>query len=373
MKTAFLISCSDHYDHRMHLWDTCLQQMGYQTRYITGDFDHTKKAKFTCNVPGAVQLPVLPYRKNLSVSRILSHRMFAKKARRYLQEHHPDVVIALLPPNFLAHYLAKYKKQHPKTKLIFDIFDLWPESFPSNKLKKLLSPIFRIWSGLRDRNLHMADFVTTECDLFRSKLRLPEDTSATVYLSAKPVQSPTQCTLAEDRLELCYLGAINNIINIDAICDLLKQAVAIKPVTLHIIGKGEQEEAFVRRARETGAHVQFYGAVYDSDQKQQILGRCHFGLNLMRSSVCVGLTMKSVDYFRFGLPIINNIPADTAAFIRDRQVGFPLDDSCAQRIAAMTPDECLAMRQRVADLFCQFFDQNTVAAQMTQILEQIIL
>jgi len=372
MKTAFLISCSDHYDHRMHLWDSCLQKMGYRTRYITGDFDHYKKAKFTCHVPGAMQLPVLPYQKNLSLARILSHRMFAKNALRLLQEQHPDVVIALLPPNFLAHYLAKYKKQHPETKLIFDIFDLWPETFPSNKLKKLLAPVFRVWSGLRDRNLHMADFVTTECDLFRSKLQLPLNTSATVYLSAKPVDTPTVSTLSEDRLDLCYLGAINNIINIDAICDLLTKAVAVKPVTLHIIGTGEQEENFVRRARETGADVQFYGAVYDTNQKQQILGRCHFGLNLMRSSVCVRLTMKSVDYFRFGLPIINNIPADTAAFVLHRQVGIPLNDRCAEHIAAMTPDACLAMRKAAADLFRQFFDENTVAAQMTQILEQII-
>jgi len=41
----------------------------------------------------------------------------------------------------------------------------------------------------------------------------------------------------------------------------------------------------------------------------------------MKDSVCVGLTMKSIDYFQHGLPIINNIPADTAAIVEKYGVG----------------------------------------------------
>lgn len=42
----------------------------------------------------------------------------------------------------------------------------------------------------------------------------------------------------------------------------------------------------------------------------------------MKPDVCVGLTMKSVDYFRHDLPILNNIPADTAELV-DREPGGP--------------------------------------------------
>lgn len=371
MKTAFLISCSDHYSHRMHLWDSGLQSLGYRTRYITSDFDHNTKVQFTSSVPGAVQIPVMPYRKNLSVSRILSHRMFAKKVKKYLQQHKPDVVIALLPPNFLAHYLAQYKKKHPGTVLIFDIFDLWPESFPSNKLKSLLSPAFSVWGNLRDRNLSKADFITVECDLFRRKLCLPDAGSATVYLSAEPVPA-VSAQLSSVTIELCYLGAINNIIDMDAICALLIDIHRHKPVRLHIIGVGEQADTFVQRARATGAEVEFHGAIYDTEKKQQILRRCHFGLNIMKSSVCVGLTMKSVDYFRFGLPIINNIPGDTAEMVKNRHIGLPIDNTCGQQIANMSPEQFLEMRSHVQALFDATFAEATLLKQIEELLKNII-
>ena len=51
------------------------------------------------------------------------------------------------------------------------------------------------------------------------------------------------------------------------------------------------------------------------------MSRCHFGFNLMKPDVRVGLTMKSVDYFRHDLPILNNIPADTAELVDREQVG----------------------------------------------------
>ena len=369
--TAFLISCSDHYHHRMHLWDKCLGGKGYQTRYITSNFDHTTKQTFVCSIPECVQIPVRPYRKNLSADRILSHKLFAKSVLAYLEQHKPNVIVALLPPNFLAHYLAKYKKAHPDTVLIFDIFDLWPETFPSNKAKKLLSGAFRVWAGLRDRNLWAADHITTECDLFRETLSLREDRSTTLPLCAQPITLSCQPQLSDDRLELCYLGAINNVIGIEEISSLLRQVCAQRPVTLHIIGKGERQQEFMDKATAAGAEVVFHGAVYEEAEKLTIMDRCHFGLNVMRSSVCVGLTMKSVDYFRFGLPIINNIPADTSRLVSQYDAGIPMDDRCAQTLVSISNQRCLEMRKHVQTLFARHFSQSIVEETLDNLLNQI--
>lgn len=367
---AFIISCSDHYGHRLHLWDKCLNRMGYSTRYVTSDFDHTTKKHFVCQVPGCVQIPVLPYRKNLSVQRILSHRMFAKRTKAFLENEAPDIIVALLPPNFLAKYLADYKRNHPNVKLIFDIFDLWPETFPSGKAKQLLAPVFHIWAALRDRNLPAADFVTTECDLFREKLTLGKN-SETVYLCAEP--SPVKSTpfLPGDHLALCYLGSINNIIDIPSICHLISEVTKERNVVLHIIGKGEREQEFTDSAKAAGAEVHFHGAVYDAGEKQRIMDSCHFGLNIMKSSVCIGLSMKSLDYFRHGLPIINTIPADTGRLVTERNIGIQLDSSCAQRLISVTDTECLAMRQNAADVFAEHFSLTVVEAQLTDILMEV--
>ena len=163
-KTAYLISCSDHFGHRLHTADAALREMGYSPTYITSDFDHFSKKEFKCDVEGCIQLHAQPYKSNLSVSRILSHRSFAKSVFEFIEEQdeQPEVIVALLPPNFLAHYAAKYKKKHSDVKLFFDIFDLWPETFPSGKVKKLLAPVFKVWANIRDKNLSAANFVFTE-------------------------------------------------------------------------------------------------------------------------------------------------------------------------------------------------------------------
>lgn len=374
-KTAYLISCSDHYGHRLHAIDAYLRSRGYVTTYITSDFDHTSKQVFRCEIPGCVQLHARPYQKNLSLDRILSHRAFARDVFRYLEKlpRQPDVVVALLPPNFLAHYAAKYRKKHPEVKLIFDIFDMWPETFPFGKLKKLLAPVFGVWAWIRNHNLSAADFVTTECGLFRDMLGLSGENSCAVYLCAEPLKiSAVPVTLREDALDLCYLGAINNVISIPDICVLIENLTKHKPVTLHIIGKGERQQELIDGAKAAGAEVVFYGAVYEDEKKQEIMSRCHFGLNIMKSSVCVGLTMKSVDYFRFGLPIINNIPADTGELVAREGIGVQLEEQTADRILAMDTDACMRMRQRVRTVFERRFTKQMVLEQYGEILKNIL-
>ncbi len=373
MKKAVCISCSDHYDHRLHIAADCLRERGYDTTYITSDFDHTRKERFACSVDGCVQLPARPYQKNLSLDRILSHRNFARDVFRYLESQpwQPDVLVVLLPPNFLAHYGAKYKKRHPEVKLIFEIFDLWPETFPGGKIKKLLAPVFKVWAALRDRNLGKADFVVTECEMFRERLRLPEQTSKAIWLCADPLPFEVpQPQLCADKLELCYLGAINNVISIPDICGLIKELTAKKPVILHIIGKGERQEAFVDEATKAGAEVIFYGAVYDESKKLEIMNRCHFGLNIMKAEVCVGLTMKSVDYFRFGLPIINNIPGDTRQLVLEKGIGVQLEDK--EKLLSLTEEDCLRMRSQVADMFAESFEKSVIIGQYADMLKQIL-
>jgi hypothetical protein len=374
-KKAILISCSDHYNHRLNVIDICLQKRGYETTYITSDFDHMRKESFVCEIEGCIQLPTKPYKKNLSVARILSHRRFARDTFEYIEglDVQPDVIVALLPPNFMGHYAAKYKKKHPEIKLVFDIFDMWPETFPGGLVKKILAPAFAVWGFVRNHSLPKADFVITECEMFRELLRLPAETSQTVFLCGTPLDIKEQdVVLREDRVELCYLGSINNVVSIPDICDLISKLVAHKPVTLHIIGTGEQEQALVDGARAAGADVEFYGPIYDDEKKLEIINHCHFGINLMKASACIGLTMKSVDYFRYNLPIINNIPADTKELVEKKGMGLEWNRDCAQKLLSLSLGDCLNMRKNVEKVFAESFALDRILEQHSVVLDKIL-
>ena len=373
MKKAYLISCTNHYKDRICVVDEALKELGYETVYITSDFDHTKKETFECDIEGCVQIHARTYKKNLSLHRILSHFFLTRDIFSFIEKSgtDPDLIYCEIPPNFLAYFGAKYKKKHRKVKMIFDIFDLWPETFPSGKVKKILAPIFSVWGFIRNHALPWADFVICECEMFKNKLGLCENSRA-IYLCQNSIEDRLlNPELPKDKINLCYLGSINNIISISNIEVIIKEISKKKPVTLHIIGAGEKQDELIAATKNAGAEVVFHGPVFDNDKKQEIMSCCHFGLNIMKESVCVGLTMKSVDYFCHGLPIINNIPADTKRLVLQNEIGVNFDDENFLAKVLCGNEKYLEMRENVKKTFDGVFEKKIIFKEFKEIIENI--
>ncbi len=380
-KLAILVSCTNHYNERMYVFDDFLSSNGYKTQYISSNFHHIKKIPFKCDIEGVHQISVRPYKKNLSIDRILSHRDFAKNLYKYLENlpQEPAIIVSEIPPNFIAKYLAKYKKHHPNVKLVLDIFDLWPETFPtSNLIKKALSPAFWVWKSLRDCNLSKADLITTECNMYNSVLskQLQGLNHQTVYLCRpQTTYFETADAPSDNTVELCYLGSMNNIIDIDTIADLTGEISKLKNVRVHIIGEGEKKEAFIEKLRSVGAEVVFYGAVYDTVEKQHIFNKCHFGINMMKSTVCIGLTMKSLDYFAAGLPILNTVSGDTESLVINRKIGINVDTAnlakTAKEVIQHGIENNNEMRKNVLNLFNEQFCQEVILQKIKTEIEKL--
>lgn len=366
MKKAVCISCTHHYRERIASVEAVLREKGYECTYITSDFNHNTKQHYKVeDLSNCIQIPTKPYHKNISPNRILSHIRFAKDAFVKVQQLQPDLIYVEVPPNSLCRQAGRYKKKHPNTKLIVDIFDMWPESFPNNRAKKLLKLPFRIWAQFRNCGLPKADLVLTECDLFRTSLQkyLKNTPNQTLYLCRPDtITDKVQPVADRDAIHLCYLGSINNIIDIPTIATLIGQVQKLRPVVLHIIGDGESKDAFISAAEDTGAQVHFHGKIYDAAQKQAIFDQCSFGLNIMKDSVFIGLTMKSLDYFSGGLPIINTIAGDTCSLVQEKGIGINLDrahpEYAVQLLVENTPEENFRMRQAVLEVFRRNFTQQ---------------
>ncbi|MBE6733532.1 MAG: glycosyltransferase family 4 protein [Ruminococcaceae bacterium] len=358
MKKAMLISCTNHYNERTVFFENYFLKNGYECTYITSDFNHSTKSFYKLEKPNTIQIPTKSYKKNLSLSRIYSHLKFSKDVIKMVGQLNPDVLYIEIPPNSLSRQAIKYKKKKPNTKLIFDIFDMWPETFPSDKLKGLLKIPFSVWAWFRNCGLSCADVVFTECELFAKKLNqsLKEKECKVLYLCReKGLKETPTCQFDGDTLNLCYLGSINNIIDIETISNLIKNLSLYKKTVLHIIGDGESREQLISSAKESGAEVVFYGKVYDQEKKQEIFNQCSFGLNIMKESVFIGLTMKSVDYFSGGLPIINSIGGDTFKMVDTDGIGVNINrndlNETAQKICNMNAEEVEKQKANVYNKF----------------------
>ncbi|WP_418556156.1 hypothetical protein [Longibaculum muris] len=325
MKKIVFISCFDWYENRIRYVNNYFVNSDWKSYYITSNYDHIKKEVITItDQNNFIYIDTIKYKKNLSFKRIYSHYKFSKDVIKKIKEMNPDLVYCLIPPNSLTKELALLKKEIGY-KLIFDVIDMWPETMPIIKIKNL-TPI-KVWGNTRNKWINEADHVVTECDLYQTKLKDYVDKSkmTTVYLAREIKKFAGNPNPPKDKIVLCYLGSINNIIDIPTIGSIVEDLRQTKSVILHIVGDGEKREELIKVAKESGAEVIYHGKVFDSIEKQKIFDLCHYGLNIMKESVFVGLTMKSMDYFEAGLPIINNIHGDTWDMVETYGIGVNYD------------------------------------------------
>ncbi|MBE6864704.1 MAG: glycosyltransferase family 4 protein [Ruminococcus flavefaciens] len=357
--------------------------MGYQCTIITSDFEHRSKNKYTINSQFVKQVNVIPYKKNVSFSRLFSHIEFAKKAYNLTDHIQPDLIYIGSPPNSCAKIFSKYKRKHPSVKMVLAITDMWPETMPiPGKIKRIGSPTFALWKNIRNHSIKFYNGIIFECDLFKNYLSkyIKNRYSKTIYLSKKDTISICEKEQKReyhvfDELKLAYIGSINNIIDIDMIANIVKKLTQYRSVRVSIIGDGEKKAELIDKIKIAGATVDDYGIIYDDNQKYQILSSNHYGLNVMKNSVFVGATMKSLEYLYFGLPMLNNIAGDTKKIIKQFHCGFNLDyrtkDSVYKQIAVLPEEKYRRLVQHSQKVFLEFFSEKAILKKMRDFFETI--
>lgn len=374
-RKAVLISCFDWYEKRLQPIKELLDKE-YDVTILISDFDHISKCKMEVKNTECTYISVPVYKKNISVQRMYSHTVFGKQVNKYLEKLKPDLVYLLLPPNNTAKYCLNYKRRNKDTKYVIDLIDLWPESMPLGKLKNTF--LFKKWAQLRNDTIAEADFIFTECDLYQQKLKniiRENDRVQSLYLFKEQNESQQnivkeklhkkKCELqlakkeTQKKISLGYVGSINHIIDIKSICQLIR-ALNEKGylVQFNIIGDGESRQQFIEQLEIVGAKINYYGKVFDEIKKIEILSSCDYGINMMKDEVTVGLSIKSIDYFSMGLPLINSIKGDTWNLVKEKKIGINYDgdtERCIEEIECMEVEE---MYDKVLDCYQELFTKQ---------------
>ena len=115
----------------------CFANTGHQVEWFTVSFDHYKKVQ-RCNRDKDIiindnfvihLLYTKGYKKNISISRIIHHKIAEKKIYKKMNQlSEPDIIIATMEPLEISKIATIYgeKKSIP---VIIDIQDLWPEIY----------------------------------------------------------------------------------------------------------------------------------------------------------------------------------------------------------------------------------------------------
>ena len=328
------------------------------------DFMHLKKMHRENPPRDYIYIPTFPYKRNMSLGRLYSHKIFSKDVVRRLKQGSFDLIYVLIPPNSLVRDLIEYKRK-TGIKVIFDVIDLWPESLPV-KVSKDLFP-FILWKRLRSRYINEADYIITQCDLYKKYLNVYKEKRKTIYFCKESQFDIVR--KKKDRKEeivLAYLGSMNHLIDIGQIEKVIRILISKYKVTVHVIGNGVAKEKFLTMLKQNGAVVKFHGEVYDSNTLAKIFSECDFGLNIYKPTTCIGMTMKSMDYFCYNLPIINSIPYDTKRLIKKYNAGINVKEFSIEQMETYQKQE-----KQIEALVKQEFSKEVFHVRMNEVMEKI--
>ena len=323
LKRAVFISCFDSYDNRVKAFVELFEQKGYETRYLYADFHHMSKCYNNNTYENGERINVVPYNKNLSVKRLYSHYIFSKKVIKYIKIYHPDFIYCMVPPNSLVKEIGIYKQTHTEIKLVFDIYDMWPESFPYSRYSKLLQLPFAYWGKLRRNYVRQADVIFCVSEEGK-KLLVPEvyGKPVKVIRPAIPEGEMPEYNPREDVFSFVYLGMINHIVDMDLGEEILGALAKKKRTLLHIIGEGQYLNEFVARLEKDGVEVICHGCVFEQKEKNMIFSLCNMGLNIPRKEIDSTMSLKAIEYMRAGLPFVNNASGEIRKIVEEDEVGI---------------------------------------------------
>lgn len=374
---AIIITYNDSYDFdtRTKYVANYFLNKGIEVGFVISDFNHRTKKRYESGRENTIYISVPKYKKNISLGRLFSCYVFSKRVRKYIKEHPADYIYHCAPPNCTIRELSKIKKDG-KWFLITEIGDMWPESFPvSRKMKKMMQIPFSLWKNLRNRYLYNSDFVITECNLFKKYLQehVKKQNIETLYF-CKEWKGNNRKLNIEDEISVCYLGSINNIIDINIFKQLVQELAKHKKVIIHIIGDGEKRGKLLKSLSYVEhVEVKFHGIIFDEEKKENIFNKCHFALNIMKEDVFVGMTMKSLDYFAYGIPMINNIRGDIWSLIDKERVGFNISlntiPRIAKQISSLDNVSYGVMQKNVKNIHGEYFSIDAFNSFMDKVMD----
>lgn len=359
---------------RPYLMYHYFSQHGYNVKVIYSAFSHSFKKKRIIDGENFLPITTLNYKINISIKRIISHVLFSIKAFLIVKNSQCDIVYINLPPNVLGFPLTLIKRKK-KFLLISDVLDLWPETFP---LSKLLGSFFKHTYGNilkieRKIILNNSDLIITESEYFFRKLDLSKyKNSGVIHLKKKsPVSYYTSPNIS-DYISIGYIGNIGTVYDFESLIIVLKKVGKVREIELRILGDGDMKEWLINSLQANKIKYKYFDASFEENVKKLALECCWFGYNGFKENTEVALSYKTIDYFSYGLPIINSAKGDTFNMVKSYNIGYNFSadelNNLSNYLTNYTKEEAINKKRIVKKYFNENFSYASFDAEMTNLL-----
>jgi len=298
-------------------------ESGNNLEVITSTFYHATKCQrnydyeFLNSFPYKITLiHECGYSRNVSIKRILSHRIFAKNVLKYIKKRKkPDVIYCVVPSLDVAHLVTKYANKN-QIKVIIDVQDLWPEAFKmvinipvvsnllfypmqikANMIYKAADEIIAVSQTYVDRAIK----VNKKCNQGHCIFLGLELSKFDLYISER-----TQLNKPINEIWIVYIGTLGYSYDLISVIEAIKivKDNGIHNIKFIVMGDGPLREKFQNYARDLNINADFMGKL-DYKEMVKVLKSCDIAVNPIVKNSAASIINKHADYLAAGLPIVN--------------------------------------------------------------------
>jgi glycosyltransferase involved in cell wall biosynthesis len=327
-----------------------------------------------------------PYRKNISLSRLLSHAVFSTNIEdRIKKEKKPDAIYLAFPPISLVKVVARYANIN-RIPLILDIIDPWPDvflnvlpDFLKNPSKIFLSGYYKsiknsfssckgIFS-ISNTYLEWAKKFTGNSNV-RFKVYYPAVNTSLYRFNSDsiPVNKP---------LRFIYAGTLGASYDVESIIKVAG-IISSEDAEFIIAGDGPDKEKLEKMATHL-PHIRFTGWLNGDKLREELL-QSDIGIAAYRKHSTQTVTYKLFDYLAAGLPIIMSLDGEMRQIIEENRLGTYFEpennvnlQSAINEYLNMDTSTLIRMKNRAWKFAHQNGDIHNVYENLVRSMEDIVM
>jgi glycosyltransferase involved in cell wall biosynthesis len=375
-----------------------LVRRGHEVTWWAASFSHLKKQRFNADkqsldLESGVRVELLHgpgYATNVSLARVIDHRVVARQFRRRSASlQSPDCIVCALPPYDLAYQAALYAGKHD-VPLIVDARDYWPDIF-LDVAPRMSRPLLRavLWSEFRMTRLafrqaraitamseDVLEWALGYCErerdshdrVFHLGFRRPPEGS---------VASPDWLDALGQRFVVAFIGTFSHFHSplVLARAARLLHAEGRDDIAIVIAGAGGESEDAVRAEAADLPNVTMPGWL---DQG---------GIDALLSKAAVGVCPTAADarffpnktflYFSRGLPVLSAFRGELKSVLENDGLGFYFGRGDAEALSERIKELCddrdqyASMQERVRKAFSTRYDEQVVYRDFATHIESV--
>lgn len=384
---------------RTHYIAKYLSDAGFSVDFISGSFNHWNKKVKDNNLYQTITLPYRvvrlenpSYTKNVSLKRLYSHHVFAKKLDIYLKTKSDkyDIVINVMPPAEAGIVSLKYCRKNGIPFLI-DLNDLWPEAMSmvikSPLLRKILSYPMQKKANRVYRNI---DGIIGTSDTYRDRpllINKKHPYAVTVYVGTdidnfdkgaeKYVNIPQK---GENEFWITYAGTLGTSYDIHTLMKAggILSDRGYKNFRFVLLGDGPLRPNFEKTAQEWKCNAVFLGYT-EYEKMAAYLKISDILVNSFVKKAPQSIVNKIGDYLSAGKPMINTCSdLEFRKLVETKKIG---ENVCAEDEVALadliekmykSPDLCRKYSVNARATAENFFDRKCAYQEIVKMVEHFI-